>query len=181
MSLSEKVFQGPKVVVNRFGWNWAQKLGVMRYFQNHFSSLLWLLPLESSLLWLLPLELRGGGGGARFCPLGTKNPAFQGDPPSKFCCQMNLFMNSIIIELSIYAWNFVLKVLHREEPGARIWPKLMSKLQPKIAIFQNFGIFLHTFHTYTTVYFRHPIIKISWEKFGLLCFIEFLEQTRMPL
>ena len=37
--------------------------------------------------------------------------------------------------------------------------------------------FFHNFHTYTTVYFSHPIIKISWEKFGLLWFIEFLEQT----
>ena len=37
--------------------------------------------------------------------------------------------------------------------------------------------FFHNFHTYTTVYFGHPIIKISWEKFGLLWFIEFLEQT----
>ena len=46
MSLSEKVFQGPKVVVNRFGWNLAQKLGVMRYFKSHFGSLLWLLVLE---------------------------------------------------------------------------------------------------------------------------------------
>ena len=91
---------------------------------------------------------------------------------------MNLTMNSTIIELSVYAWNFVLKVLHREEPGARVWPKLMLKLQPNIAIFQNFSIFtLHNFQTRTTVYFRHPIIKISWEKFGLLWFIEFLEQT----
>ena len=44
-------------------------------------------------------------------------------------------MNSTIIELSVHACNFVLKVLHREEPGARVWPKLMLKLQPKIAIF----------------------------------------------
>ena len=47
---------------------------------------------------------------------------------------MNLTMNSTIIELSVYAWNFVLKVLNREEPWARVWPKLMLKLQPKIAI-----------------------------------------------
>ena len=63
------------------------------------------------------------------------------DPTGKLCCQMNLTMNSTIIELSVHACNFVLKVLHREEPGARVWPKLMLKLQPKIAIFQNFTIF----------------------------------------
>ena len=33
--------------------------------------------------------------------------------------------------------NFVLKALYREEPGTRIWLKLMSKLLPKIAIFQK--------------------------------------------
>ena len=43
---------------------------------------------------------------------------------------MNLTMNSTIIELSVHACNFVLKVLHREEPGARVWPKLMLKLLP---------------------------------------------------
>ena len=46
-----------------------------------------------------------------------------------------------IIELSVNACNFVVEVLHREEPGARVWPKLMLKLHPKIAIFQNFIIF----------------------------------------
>ena len=44
-------------------------------------------------------------------------------------------MNSTIIEFSFHACNFVLKVLDREEPGARVWPKLMSKLQPKIGLF----------------------------------------------
>ena len=73
---------------------------------------------------------------------------------------MNLTMNSTIIELSVHACNFVLKVLHREEPGARVWPKLMLKLQPKIAICSVCSpAFLHNFHTYTTVYFSHPIIK----------------------
>ena len=33
--------------------------------------------------------------------------------------------------------NFVLKVFDREEPGARIWLKLMSKLLPKVAIFEK--------------------------------------------
>ena len=53
---------------------------------------------------------------------------------------MNLTMNSTIIEFSFDACNFVLKILDREEPGARVWPKLMSKLQPKIAIFQKFSV-----------------------------------------
>ena len=53
---------------------------------------------------------------------------------------MNLTMNTTIIELSFHACNFVLKVLDREEPGARVWPKLMSKLQPKIAIFQKISV-----------------------------------------
>ena len=51
---------------------------------------------------------------------------------------MNLTMNITIIELSFHACNFALKVLDKEEPGARVWPKLMSKLQPKIAIFELF-------------------------------------------
>ena len=53
---------------------------------------------------------------------------------------MNLNMNSTIIEFSFQACNFVLKVLDREEPGARVWQKLMSKLQPKIAIFQEISV-----------------------------------------
>ena len=48
---------------------------------------------------------------------------------------MSLTMNSTIIELSVRGCNFVLKVLDKEDPGARVWPKLMSTLQPKIAIF----------------------------------------------
>ena len=51
---------------------------------------------------------------------------------------MNLTMTSTIIELSVHACNFVFKVLHREEPGARVWSKMMLKLQPQIVIFQNF-------------------------------------------
>ena len=53
---------------------------------------------------------------------------------------MNLTMNITIMELSFHACNFVLKVLGREEPGARVYPKLMSKLQPKIAIFQKISV-----------------------------------------
>ena len=66
---------------------------------------------------------------------------------------MNLTMNSTIIELSVHACNFALKVLHREEPGARVWSNLMIKLQPKIAIFFKISLyspaFLHNFHTYS--------------------------------
>ena len=54
---------------------------------------------------------------------------------------MTLTMNFTITELSVHACNFVLKVLDREEPGSRVWAKLMLKLQPKIAIFQNFSLF----------------------------------------
>ena len=53
---------------------------------------------------------------------------------------MNLAMNSTIIELSFHTCNFVLDVLDREEPGARVMQKLMSKLQPKIAIFQKITV-----------------------------------------
>ena len=54
---------------------------------------------------------------------------------------MNLTMDSTIIKLSVHACNFVLKVLDGEEPGARFWPKLMSKLQLKIAVYQNSSTF----------------------------------------
>ena len=135
LSLSEKVFQGPKVVVNRFGWNLAQKLGIMRYFKSHFGSL----------LRVLVLQLQEG---SHFLPFEHQKSRLPGgilkvwyDPTGKLCCQMNLTMNSTITELSVHACNFVPKVLHREEPGARVCPKLMLKLQPKIAIFQNFTIF----------------------------------------
>ena len=80
-------------------------------------------------------------------------------------CQMNLIMGSTIIELSIHACNFVLKALDREGPGARVWPRLMSKLVPKIAIFKKQSVYLpavlHNFHSYTIIYLSDPIIKIS--------------------
>ena len=57
-------------------------------------------------------------------------------PTGTLCCQMNLNLTSKIIDLSVYARNFVLTVLNREEPGARVWAKLMLKLQPKIAFFK---------------------------------------------
>ena len=135
-SLSEKVFQGPKVVVNRFGWNFAQKLDVMKYFRSQFGSLLWLLVLELQgrvsffAVWEPKVQPSRGHFESAI------RPHF-----STLCSQMNLTMNSTIIELSVYTWNFVLKVLNREEPGAGVWPKLMLKLQPQIAIFQNFRIF----------------------------------------
>ena len=44
----------------------------------------------------------------------------------------------IIIELSVHACNFVVKVLHREESGARFWSKLMLKLQPEKSHFSKF-------------------------------------------
>ena len=78
---------------------------------------------------------------------------------------MSLNMNSTITELSVHACNFVVEVLHREEPGASVWPKLMLTFHPKIAIFQNFIVLtalLHSFHTYKNVYFSHPINKISY-------------------
>jgi len=49
-------------------------------------------------------------------------------------------MNSTIIELSFHTCNFVLEVLDKEEPGTRVWQKFMSKLQPKIAIFQKISV-----------------------------------------
>ena len=81
------------------------------------------------------------------CPLSTKNPAFQG---TFLKCNKTRLVNcaakwiwpwTLIIELSVYACNFVLKVFHIEEPWARVWPKLMSKLQLQIAIFQKFSVF----------------------------------------
>ena len=51
-------------------------------------------------------------GGLSFCPLSTKNPAFQGT------CQMNLTVDCTILELLFHACNFALKVLEREEHGA---------------------------------------------------------------
>ena len=43
---------------------------------------------------------------------------------------MNLTMNSTITELSVHACAFVLKVLDREEPGARVWPKWCQHNNP---------------------------------------------------
>ena len=58
---------------------------------------------------------------------------------------MNLIMNTTIIEFSVHTYKIVLRVLDREKPGARVWPKLMSKLQPKIPIFQKFSLFTSLF------------------------------------
>ena len=75
---------------------------------------------------------------------------------------MSLTKNSTIIELSVHAYNFVLKILDKEGNGARVWPKLMSTLQPKIAIFLKVQyIYLPSCITSMTVYFSHQIIKIS--------------------
>ena len=51
---------------------------------------------------------------------------------------------------------------------------------PKLSFFKNsvyLPAFLHNFRTYTIIYFSDPVIKISWEKFGLSRFVEFLPQT----
>ena len=69
MSPSEKVFQGPKVVVNRFGRYLAQKLSVIRYFKCH----------PGSLFRVFVLEFGGGGkGGVPICGLwSTKNSSYR--------------------------------------------------------------------------------------------------------
>ena len=134
------MFQGPKVVVNRFGWNLAQKLGVMRYFPSHFGSL----------LWLLVLELQEG---PHFLPFEHQKSTLPGgilNPTGKLCCQMNLTMNSTITELSVYAWKFVLKVLHREEPGARVWPKIDAKITTQNSHFLNFQ-YVHLLSCITSI------------------------------
>ena len=87
------------------------------YFKSHFGSL----------LWLLVLELQGGVGGGHFLPFEHWKSSFPAgilkvpqDPTGKLCSQLSLTMNSTIIELSVHACNFVVEVLHREEPGARV-------------------------------------------------------------
>ena len=77
---------------------------------------------------------------------------------------MNLTMHSTTIELSFHTCNLAFKVLDKEEPGTRVCQKMMSKLQPKMPIFQKISAStcLHVnFHTYTIIYFSDPIIKIS--------------------
>ena len=64
MSPSEKVFQGPKAVVNRFGRYLAQKLSVIRYFKCHPGSLFRLFVLEFG-------GGEGGGGGFPFVAYGA--------------------------------------------------------------------------------------------------------------
>ena len=103
--------------------------------------------------WLTSLTfsfvvMGGGGGVSHFSPFEHRKSSLPGgilkvpqDPTGKLCSQTSLTMNSTIIELSVHACNFVVEVLHREEPGARFWPKLMSTLHPKKDIFQNFIIF----------------------------------------
>ena len=61
----------------------------------------------------------------------------------KLCYQMKMTIDSTTIKLSVHACNFVLKVLDGEEPGARFWPKLMSKLQLKFVVYQNFSTFTY--------------------------------------
>ena len=53
---------------------------------------------------------------------------------------MNLTMHSTIIEPSFHTCNFALEVLNKEEPGAIVWQKLMSKLQPKMTIFKKISV-----------------------------------------
>ena len=53
---------------------------------------------------------------------------------------MNVTMHSTIIELSFHKCNFALKALDKADPGARVWQKFVSKLQPKMAIFQKISV-----------------------------------------
>ena len=122
-SLSEKVFQGPKVVVNRFGWNFAQKLGVMKYFRSQFGSV----------LWLLVLELQGGG--LIFCRLRTKSPALQGafwrshKAPLQYIVQPNEFDHEFYYNR---AFSLYMKLCPQgiEQRGA--WGWSLAKIDVKI-------------------------------------------------
>ena len=85
---------------------------------------------------------------------------------------MNLTIDSTITKLSVHACNFVLKVLDRKEPGARVWPNWCHNYYtPKLPFFKisvYLPAFLYNFHTYNIIYFSHQMIKVIWEKFGLL-------------
>ena len=64
-----------------------------------------------------------------------------------------------------------LKVLDREEPGARVWPNWCHNYTPKLPFFKisvYLPAFLYNFHTYNIIYFSHQMIKVIWDKFGLL-------------
>ena len=58
---------------------------------------------------------------------------------------MNLMINTTITEFLVHTCKFVVMVLDREKAEARVWPKLMSKLQPQIPIFQKFSLFTSLF------------------------------------
>ena len=93
-------------------------------------------------------------------------------------------MNSTITELSVHACNFVLKILDREEPKARVWPKMMSKLQDKIAIFQNFSIFTCLLALLTYLYhylLQSPNYQNQLRKIRLIGLLNFWNKHFMSL
>ena len=98
---------------------------------------------------------------------------------------MNLTMNSTVIELSFHTCNFVLKVLDREEPWARVWQKLMSKLQPKIAIFQkNHCIYLPSYITSVPIPLLSLVTQLSKSVEKNLAFqslLNFCHKLSIPL
>ena len=82
---------------------------------------------------------------------------------------MHLTMNSTIIEFSVHACNFVLKVLHREEPGARVWSKLMLKLQPKIGMFSKTRLDVHPSHLRVKMALDHSRLGLETKSGRMFC------------
>ena len=95
-------------------------------------------------------------------------------------------MNSTITALSVHACNFVLKILDREEPRARVWPKINDvKITTKNCHFSKLQyIYLPSCIASIPI----PLFAIvtqsskSVEKNSACWFTEFLEQTlHVPL
>ena len=51
------------------------------------------------------------------------------NPTGILFCQMNLTMNSTTTELLVHACNFILMVLDKEKPWAKVWPKVKITTQ----------------------------------------------------
>ena len=162
VSLSEKVFQGPKVAVNRFGWNLAQKLGMRRYFKSNFGSLLWLFKFWSSrgisffALWVPKIQPSRGHFESAI------KPHWYIVLPNEFDHETAIWWNFQFMHVTLSSRYWTERSLGLTFGQNQCW-----NYNPNLPFFQISVYSPALLHNFCTVYFSHPIIKISWERLGL--------------
>ena len=139
------------------------KLGAEVGWDEIFQKPLWLTSLSFS------FRVSGGGGGkvgSHFLPFEHQKSSLPAlvNCSAKCICPWTLLQSFQVMHVTLSSRYWTERSLAKE--FGQSWC-LNYNPTPFFKYSTHLRAVLHNFYTYTIVSFSHPIIKISWEKFGL--------------